>query len=159
MNILVQHQNFAQRIDDEGPDEKNKGVNYLIRSRHKFALFSSKQITIKEGTLWVITYWRDFSFVILIKIMCLDCIICNQLTFIFKCTRINFFSCKILRSNPCTLFAYNTLDLFQRFCPVNIRVTYEFYIVCHFKINRQSKANVWYIRYLCWQMYHDCCSK
>ena len=66
---------------------------------------------------------------------------------------------KILRSNPCTLFSYNTLDLFQRFCPVNIRVTYEFYIVCHFKINRQSKANVWYIRYLCWQMYHDCCSK
>ena len=55
-----------------------------------------------------------------------------------------------LAINPCMLLAYNTLDLFQRFCPVNIRVTYEFYIVCHFKINRQqSKANVWYIYGIC----------
>ena len=129
--------------------KKNKGVNYLRRLRNKFALFSSKQLQLRKLHYESLHIEEIFHLVILIKIMCLDCIICNQLTFIFKCTRINFFSCKILRSNPCTLFPYNTLDLFQRFCPVNIRVTYEFYIVCHFKINRQSKANVWYIRYLC----------
>ena len=81
--------------------KKNKGVNYLRRLRNKFASFSSKQITTKEATLCEILSLRLVvinNFMTLIKIMYFDCIICNQLTFIFKCTRIKYFSCKILRS-------------------------------------------------------------